>query len=173
LRDGRIDELLIEAAGLGLIESLSLIDEEGSEAVSTCTVQGPWCATGNRQAEQDDPNEQKESESVSVRCLVGDFRARNGVLAARTLIMDTGGTKVVGSGTIALGSESINLKLLPHAKDFSILAGQAPLHIRGKFSDLNVEVSKARIAFSLLTPIELGTADAADCQRLIQAVRQP
>jgi hypothetical protein len=33
-------------------------------------------------------------------------------------------------------------------------------------------VSKARIAFSLLTPVELGTAKSANGQQLIQAVRQ-
>ncbi|MGI8739923.1 MAG: AsmA family protein [Gammaproteobacteria bacterium] len=173
MRDGRISKMLIEQAGLSLIESLSLIDNAASKPASTCTVEGPWCAGGNEQAEHTDGKKQKESGTVNIRCLVADFRARSGVLAARTLIMDTADTKVVGSGTIALGSESVDLKLLPRAKDFSLLAGQAPLHVRGSFRKLKVEVSMARIAFSLLTPIERGTALAADCRQLVQAVRQP
>ncbi|MGH8504130.1 MAG: AsmA family protein [Gammaproteobacteria bacterium] len=172
LQDGRIDELLIEKAGLGLIESLSLIDDDETESVSTCTVEGPWCRNATEHNEKDPQSEQKESETVHMRCLIADFKVRDGVMTAQTLVLETADTKVLGSGTIALGSESVDLTLLPHAKDFSLLAGQAPLHIEGGFRDLEVNVSKARIAFSLLTPMEFGTADPADCQQLTRAVRQ-
>lgn len=173
MKNGRLNALLVEKAGLDVFESLALMrDEEPDAAVSGCTIAGPWCTGENEPHEQPKQDKRKRLESVRIRCLIADFKTQDGVMTAQPLIIDTPDTKVVGSGAIALGSETVDLKLLPRAKDFSVLAGQAPLHIKGSFSGLNVNVSKTRVIASLLTPIELGTADNANCQQLIRAVRQ-
>jgi hypothetical protein len=97
---------------------------------------------------------------------------QDGVMTVQPHVTDIPDTNIVGSSTIALGTESVNLKLKPRAEDSSLLAGQAPQRVEGGFRDINIDVSKLRIAFPLLTSIELNTADGADYQHLIQAVRQ-
>jgi hypothetical protein len=96
---------------------------------------------------------------------------QDGVMTVQPHVIDIPDTNIVGSGTIALGTESVNLKLKPR-EDSSLLAGQAPQRVEGGFRDININVSKTRIAFPLLTSIELDMADGADYQHLNQAVRQ-
>jgi hypothetical protein len=113
-----------------------------------------------------------EQNMVEIRCLVADFKVRHGTMTTQTLILDTGDTKLVGHGYVDLGSEwFVDITLLPSSKDFSLLAAQAPLHVHGSVKDLAIDVSTARVLFSLLTPIELGTTDNATGQQLIQRKR--
>lgn len=112
-------------------------------------------------------------ETVEIRCLIADFKVEEGIATSQTLIIDTTDIKIVGRGAIELGARwFVDITLLPRAKDFSLLSGQAPLHVRGTIRDLSIELEEARAVASLLTPIELGVEDDADCRELTQALRQ-
>jgi hypothetical protein len=56
----------------------------------------------------------------------------------------------------------------PYDKDFSLLSSDAPLRVTGRLSKPDVSPDKGALALSLLTPIEIGRADNADCQALIR-----
>ena len=113
-----------------------------------------------------------EQNMVEIRCLVADFKVRHGTMTTQTLILDTGDTKLVGHGYVDLGSEwFVDITLLPSSKDLSLLAAQAPLHVHGSVKDLAIDVSTARVLFSLLTSIESGTTDNVTCQQLTQRIR--
>jgi uncharacterized protein involved in outer membrane biogenesis len=142
MEDGRVDALLLEMAGMGLGEALVMIG-------------------GN------------EQDTVEIRCLVADFKVQEGVMTTETLIMDTGDARITGHGTINLGSpQFVDIMLVQRDKDFSLMSGQAPLHVRGTIGDLSINVNAGPALFSLLTPIDLGIAHDADCRQLIEAVRQ-
>ena len=174
MNKGSVDAMLLEMLGLDIGEMLilGLMSEGPDSSAPQCTIVGPWCRKKSKRDEQEEAKNKQDSVSVPIRCLVADFKVRDGVMTAQTLVLSTTDTKVIGSGSIALGSESVDLKLLPRSKDFSVLEGGAPIHVHGGLKDLNVNISKARIALSLLTPVELGIEKAADCQQLIRTVHQ-
>lgn len=118
-------------------------------------------------------NANKPQEWVEIRCLIADFKVRDGVMKTQKLLIDTHGTKVVGQGTIKLGARWFaDLTLSARAKELSLLSGDAPVHVRGPVTNLSVDPEWLRLVFSLLTPIELGRADDAPCRRLTERVLQ-
>ncbi|CAN5168679.1 hypothetical protein BH24PSE2_BH24PSE2_14660 [soil metagenome] len=103
-----------------------------------------------------------------LRCAVADFKADDGVLEARTLVLDTGETKLIGRGTIDLADMTADLVIRSHSEDFSLLAAEAPIHIQGKLTSLKTSTEAGKAAASLLTPIELGEPVSNHCQQLFQ-----
>lgn len=138
---------------------------------------GAWLAGG-----------QKED----IRCLVGDFTARDGVLAPRTLLLDTERTLIRGEGQISLRDETLDLHLRAAAKDASLLSLRGPLHLTGSFADPRVTPEPlplgrrvaGAIALGLISPplallplLETGGAEDSACARLLdktaKTIRKP
>ena len=92
---GQINALIIEALGLDVGEVLAVL------------------AAGD---------EEKEAGMVPVQCLVSRFEVQDGVMMTRALVLETSDSTVTGSGTIDLGQETLDLTLLAHPKDASVLA---------------------------------------------------
>lgn len=57
----------------------------------------------------------------SIRCGVVDFDVRKGRAKARTLVFETGGISMIGSGGINLADETIAINIDPRAKKLSVL----------------------------------------------------
>jgi uncharacterized protein involved in outer membrane biogenesis len=110
----------------------------------------------------------KHDETTPIRCAIADFEGHNGIFESQALVVDTGEVKLVGAGTINLAERTIDLVIRPYDKDFSLLSSDAPLRVTGRLSKPDVSPDKGAMALSLLTPIEIGRADNADCQALIQ-----
>ncbi|MBB5874853.1 AsmA family protein [Xanthomonas sp. 3498] len=72
---------------------------------------------------------------IPVRCAFGDFGVQHGVMTSRALAFDSTDTLLVGSGTIDLGQERLDLLLKAQPKDHSILALRSPLRVGGTFKD--------------------------------------
>lgn len=111
-------------------------------------------------------------ETTPIHCGVADFEGSDGVLAARTLIFDTGSVKLVGSGEIDVEKRALDLLLDPRAKDFSVLSASSPIRIRGPLTEPRVSTNVARAAATLLSPIELGLAESTACRSLIDQVSE-
>jgi hypothetical protein len=114
----------------------------------------------------------KEEPKLEIRCAVADFVVNDGVMKAETLIIDTTGTKFVGGGTIDLGKETVDLALQGRTKDFSLLSADAAVYLSGEFNNLSISADVPEALLSLLTPIELGLGEDANCQALINYARQ-
>jgi AsmA family protein len=82
---------------------------------------------------------------VPVACLVAQFDLRDGVATARTLMLDTEPSVLVGTGNFNFAAETIYLDLTPHHKHFDPLNLGAPIELRGTFADAKISVSKANI----------------------------
>ncbi|MBN1240793.1 MAG: AsmA family protein [Gammaproteobacteria bacterium] len=110
-------------------------------------------------------------ETTPIRCAVADFEGSDGVFEVKTLLVDTGTVKLVGAGEIDLADRRLDLAILGRGKDFSLLSADAPVHVTGPLGDPSVTPDKGEIVESLLTPIELGDADSADCRALLEQVQ--
>lgn len=153
---GKIDLLLIEAAGLDLGDALPLI-------------------LGNEK-------------STDIRCMIGDFTVRDGLLKSDTLVFDTADSNINGSLSTNFKTEQMNGKIEVHPKDFSILSARTPILLSGTLKKPSVSLEKKELLIkgaaaaalgALLTPvgalipfIELGLGKDSDCAGLIRQARR-
>lgn len=123
---------------------------------------------------------------IKVRCGVADFDVRQGVMQAKALIFDTEVTTIIGTGSIDLGQERLDLTLNPKTKNTSPLALRSPIYLRGSFGHPVAEVDKVRVAtralgavalglvnplLTLIPLIDAGPGQDSDCKQLVQAAR--
>jgi uncharacterized protein involved in outer membrane biogenesis len=106
-----------------------------------------------------------------INCAIVDWAMKDGVARSQTMLMDTESFNLYGSGEIRLPDESVNIELIPKAKDFSLLSMRLPLRIRGTFDDLKVDPDVSEGIASLLTPIDLGLEADTDCAQATVAAR--
>ena len=131
----------------------------------------------------------KDQSQTEVRCAIADFQARNGVLHAQRLVLDTGPVLSQGSGQIDLRSERINLRLKGEAKEFRLIRLMAPITVQGTLKSPKIGVDAGKAAGqvgiaaaigSLLAPlaailpfVDPGLAEDANCQALINQAGTP
>jgi AsmA family protein len=157
---GQINSLIIEALGLDVGEILAVL------------------AAGD---------EEKEKGMVPVQCLVSQFEVHDGVMSTKALVLETSDSTVTGSGSIDLGKETIDLTLLAHPKDASVLTASTPVTIKGTFRDPQIDVVSeeleekglAALALGVVLPvigavlpfIETGEAKGVNCAALMSAAQ--
>jgi AsmA protein len=122
-------------------------------------------------------------ELVKLRCAIADFDVKDGIMRADALIFDTEVTTIVGTGSIDLGQERLDLTLNPNTKDTSPVALRSPIYVRGSFAKPDVEVDKGRVAlraigavalgiaspvFALIPLVDAGPGKDSDCRQLIR-----
>jgi uncharacterized protein involved in outer membrane biogenesis len=108
---------------------------------------------------------------VPVRCLVVDLDAAEGVVQTEGFVLDTTDTLIEGQGWLDLGMETIDFTLTPKPKDVSLLSFRSEIQIEGAWSDLSVAPDVGSM-FAFLPPIDLGTAEDAPCDEMIERARQ-
>ena len=96
---------------------------------------------------------------VKLRCAVADFGVKAGVMSTDALIFDTEITTIIGTGSIDLGQEKLDLTLNQKTKNTSLVALRSPITIRGSFARPQVGVDKGRIAARAFGAIALGMAN--------------
>jgi hypothetical protein len=125
----------------------------------------------------------KDQKPTPVRCAVAEFQARDGVLTARRILIDTGVVQAQGKGTIDLKNERLNLALTGKPKHFRLVRIPAPITLKGRLDDpkLGVDFGKAApqlgaaaILGALVSPaavilpfLGINTAKDADCTALL------
>ncbi|MBC7800430.1 MAG: AsmA family protein, partial [Gemmatimonadaceae bacterium] len=126
---------------------------------------------------------------AKIQCLITDFVLQQGIVNARTILLDTDEARVGGQGTINLRNESLKLVLETDSKNFSIGSLPAPVDITGTLGspsvlpDLAVMGARAGAAVGLgilLTPlaaliptIQLGTGEDGACAGLLERAKTP
>ena len=93
---------------------------------------------------------------VKLRCGVADFNVKEGTMYAGALIFDTEVTTIIGTGSIDLGQEKLDLTLNQKTKNTSPLALRSPIYVRGSFARPVIQVDKGRVAARALGAIALG-----------------
>ena len=123
---------------------------------------------------------------VKLRCGVAGFEVKQGTMIANALVFDTEVTTVIGSGSINLGQERLDLTLNPKTKNTSPLSLRSPIYIRGNFARPEVTVDKGRVAvralgalalgvvnpfLALIPLIDAGPGKDSDCAQLVRDAR--
>jgi hypothetical protein len=112
-----------------------------------------------------------------IRCMVADFALQHGILASRTLEVDTTGHIVTGGGRIILSDEAMELVLRADPKQFTIGSLPTPILISGHLKDLRFAPAPemalrggAAIGLGLLFPpaallptIQFGVGEHSPC----------
>ena len=121
-------------------------------------------------------------DQADLRCLIGQFELRRGVLQTRTLLIDTSEAVVSGKGDIDLAHEQLDLQIITNAKHLSIGSLKAPIEITGKFKNMHITPNllalglrggvAAGLGFvfpplALLPTIQLGVGDDNRCEALL------
>ena len=129
----------------------------------------------------------KDPKQTPVRCAVADFSVKRGVMSVRRFVLDTGVVLTDGSGTINLGSETLNLKVKGHTKKPRIVRVIAPFDVTGSLIkprmkiEIGPAVAQGAAAVGLgavLSPlaailpfVALGGAHDANCAALLIEAR--
>ena len=95
---------------------------------------------------------------VRLNCLAGDFRVTQGVMQARSFVLDTDESVIDVSGRIDLGSERLALEVQPRNKTLRVLSLRAPLYVAGTFKHPDVGIDKGTVALKLGSAVALGVA---------------
>ena len=119
-----------------------------------------------------------KDKTVPVRCAYTELTVADGVAKTRSLAFDTTDTVIVGSGTIDLRDEKLDLELKPRPKDISPVSLRGPLEVTGTFKDpeflpkpapLAGRVAAAAALFAIAPPaallalFETGPGKDRDC----------
>jgi uncharacterized protein involved in outer membrane biogenesis len=91
-----------------------------------------------------------------IRCIVANLVSDNGVMDAKTLVIDTEAAKILGEGSIDFRNERYDLKLKAQSKRPSLIALRGPIAIDGSFKNPSVHPESAHIAARVGTSIALG-----------------
>ncbi len=123
---------------------------------------------------------------VKLRCAVADFDVKQGRMTTGALVFDTQVTTLIGTGSIDLGDETLDLTLNPRTKKTSPLALTSPIYIRGSFVQPKAGVDKGRVALralgavglglinpflALIPLIDAGPGEDSDCGALVREAR--
>jgi uncharacterized protein involved in outer membrane biogenesis len=84
--------------------------------------------------------------AIPIRCVVTDFAVEKGVMNSNIFVIDTSDTNIHGEGTVGLGSEELDLRLVPEPKDATVLSLRSPILITGTLKHPKVSVEVSRLA---------------------------
>jgi len=74
-----------------------------------------------------------------IRCAVVDFDIKSGQATAKTLVFETGGMSMIGTGAINLRDETLDLRIGPRAKNVSLLKlAMLPVNIGGTLAEPSI-----------------------------------
>lgn len=122
---------------------------------------------------------------VKLRCAVADFEVKQGSMQSRALVFDTAVNTVLGSGSIDLKNEQLDLTLNPRTKNTSPVSLRSPIYVRGSFAQPRAEVDKGQVALraagavalgvlnpllALIPLVDAGPGKDSDCGQLVRNV---
>ena len=129
-----------------------------------------------------------KAKSTDIRCAIGDFKVKNGLLNSEVFVLDTTDSNIAGQMHINLKDEAMDAKVEAHPKDFSLLSARTPITVGGTLKNPAIGLDPKELALRstsavalgvFLSPlaaiipfIELGLGKDSDCGELIQLARR-
>lgn len=87
---------------------------------------------------------------TKLHCVVSGLDFKNGVATPKAILMETGSMTMTGDGTANLGTERLDLRLVPSSRDTSLAAALPPVNVRGSFADPSFTPDAAALAKGVL-----------------------
>jgi uncharacterized protein involved in outer membrane biogenesis len=129
-----------------------------------------------------------KDQMTDIRCAVGDFKVKNGLLKSDVFVLDTTDSNIAGKMHINLKDEALDAKVEGNPKDFSLLSAHTPITVGGTLKNPSIGLDPKGLALRstsavalgvFLSPlaaiipfIELGLGKDSDCGELIQHARR-
>jgi uncharacterized protein involved in outer membrane biogenesis len=110
----------------------------------------------------------RSKREVAVRCAAADFKAKDGTLTVRSLVVDTTPVLIRGEGDIHLDTEGLDLTLRGEPKDLRVLRLDAPLLVQGTLARPSIAIQAHDSKVKLVDP---GHGKDVDCAQLLAADR--
>lgn len=124
---------------------------------------------------------------VNINCMATDFSVTNGLMQARTFVIDTDEAVLLIKGQINLKNEQLDLTINPESRGARLVSLRAPLYVTGSFKKPEVNVDKgvlatkaggaialgvlAPIATAILPLVNMGGAKDSGCNKLLEEAR--
>lgn len=83
---------------------------------------------------------------TKLHCVVSGLDFKNGVVTPKAILAETGSLTMTGDGNINLGTERIDLKLVPSSRDTGLAAALPPVNVRGSLADPSFTPDAAALA---------------------------
>jgi len=98
-----------------------------------------------------------EREAIPIDCVYVDLKARSGRVELDTFVVDTSDTVFTAGGHVDLQDERLDVSLVAHPQDTSVLVGRTPFHLGGTFSDIETGIHGGELALRLGASAGLAT----------------
>jgi uncharacterized protein involved in outer membrane biogenesis len=127
-----------------------------------------------------------DNSDTGVRCAVVHLNAKDGVFTSQQFVFDTDPVLVIGSGSVDMGQETLDLSLQGKPKSFQIFRLRAPIDVKGKIEHPSVGVDTGAVALqgaiglglgainplaAILAFVDPGLTKDANCSGLISTAK--
>ncbi len=124
---------------------------------------------------------------TQIQCLISDFALNDGLVDTKTFLLATKAANILGTGTVSLSTERLNLALKTEATHFSIGSFSTPIEIGGTLKNPSVHPAAGPLAaragpaiglgvlfppLALIPTIRLGLGDQNACADTLAALRE-
>jgi uncharacterized protein involved in outer membrane biogenesis len=99
---------------------------------------------------------QGSGKAVTLNCVVSRWPTRGGVMTTDLTLIDTGQLTVAGTGAVRLGEETIQMTLLPKAKQQSLSGVTPPVSIRGPLTKPSFRLDEKAVVGDVLQGVLSG-----------------
>lgn len=87
---------------------------------------------------------------TKLHCVVVGADIKAGVVSPKAILAETGSLTMTGDGTTNLGTEQLDLRLVPSSRDTGLAAALPPVRVRGTFADPSFTPDTAALAKSIV-----------------------
>ncbi|PJI37705.1 AsmA family protein [Ferrovibrio sp.] len=87
---------------------------------------------------------------TKLHCVVSGLDFKAGVVTPKAILAETGSMTMTGDGTVNLGTERLDLKLVPSSRDSGLAAMLPPVNVRGSLTDPSFTPDSAALAKGVL-----------------------
>jgi uncharacterized protein involved in outer membrane biogenesis len=92
-------------------------------------------------------------DSSNLKCVVASYDISHGLANTRQLAIETSGVTIIGTGTINLATEGLDLHLVPHATSANLAALAIPMQVGGTMAHPNAVPDAAAMATGTLNTV--------------------
>ncbi len=90
-------------------------------------------------------------ETTRLQCLIAIAKVANGTMTLESLVLDTPEVLVLGSGSLSLKTEALDIELRPRPKHVTLFTAATPVRIAGTLAKPQIEVMKLALLRKALT----------------------
>lgn len=87
---------------------------------------------------------------TKLHCVVAGADIKNGMVTPKAILAETGSMTMTGDGTVNLGTEQLDLRLVPSSRDTGLAAALPPVRVRGSFTDPSFTPDTAALAKGMI-----------------------